>query len=128
MDAAEELQAIAAIYSEELVYSEQDAPLPLEFSSGDGKGGGSRDAGQLFAAVVVLRFQCDVTTGCEVHKGVQIVIGEIWNFGWRVAEIQSLCRHAPKPLHQCAPICLVSCTWVSFDIRNRIRVTPVLLH
>lgn len=59
--ADEELEAIAAIYAQELVYIKRDADV--------------RAAGARLYARLLFRFASAVTSGCASHRGVFVAIG-----------------------------------------------------
>jgi hypothetical protein len=65
--AEEELEAIAAIYAQELVYIKRDTDIP-RFSA---RAAGPRQ----YARLVLFRFDSAVTEGCAHHKGVYVAIG-----------------------------------------------------
>ena len=63
-DAAEELQAISAIYSRELLYTKYNASLPESTLIPQAGVGVSRCIQTKYAVVVVLRFEWEGTKGC----------------------------------------------------------------
>ena len=75
-DAEEELEAIMAIYAQDLCFVRRDAHLP-DFAACAQFTGGVQEASQCrrYARVIVFRFDSAVTRGCDVHHGVLVVVG-----------------------------------------------------